>query len=44
LQRAQAIGDYEALLSRGRRVMRIHLSSPKKLQALFEGFSGEGFV
>lgn len=28
LQRAQAVGDYEALVGRNRRVMRLHLSSP----------------
>jgi hypothetical protein len=31
LQRAQAIGDFEALESRGRRVLRIHISDPGML-------------
>lgn len=34
LQRAQAIGDYEALLARGRRVLRVHLSHPELLAEL----------
>ena len=34
LERAQALGDYEALASRGRRVLRLHLASPSGLKAL----------
>jgi transaldolase / glucose-6-phosphate isomerase len=34
LQRAQAIGDYEALLARSRRVLRVHLSHPGMLADL----------
>ena len=29
LERAQALGDLEALLSRGRRVIRVHLPRPE---------------
>jgi hypothetical protein len=31
LIRAQALGDYETLLARRRRVLRVHLSSPADL-------------
>jgi hypothetical protein len=31
LERAQALGDYEALIARGRRVLRLHLSSPDEV-------------
>ena len=34
LQRAQAIGDYEALAARGRKILRLHLSSPEEIQQL----------
>ncbi len=34
LERAQAIGDYEALGARGSRVLRIHLSNPNEVQKL----------
>jgi transaldolase/glucose-6-phosphate isomerase len=34
LERAQALGDYEALASRGRRILRLHLSSPASLKDL----------
>jgi len=38
LERAQALGDYEALLARGRRVMRVNLEHPRHLQALIDAF------
>ncbi len=34
LQRCQALGDYEALLARGRRVLRLHLSEPGAVRTL----------
>jgi len=34
LQRAQAIGDYEALAARGRKILRFHLSSPEEIRQL----------
>lgn len=34
LERAQAIGDYEALVSRGRRIIRFHLPSNESLRSL----------
>ncbi len=34
LQRAQAIGDFEALYDRGRRILRIHLSAAGQLEKL----------
>ena len=34
LELAQAMGDYEALISRGRRVLRVHLASPDEVQKL----------
>ena len=34
LLRAQALGDYETLVSRGRRVLRVHLSRPEQLAEL----------
>jgi hypothetical protein len=36
LQRGQALGDYEALASRGRRILRIHLSKPGAVAGLAE--------
>ncbi len=33
LERAQALGDYEALVSRGRRIIRLHFPSIEKLQS-----------
>lgn len=38
LQRAQALGDYEALAARGRRILRLHFSEPGRLQAFVEAF------
>jgi transaldolase/glucose-6-phosphate isomerase len=32
--RAQALGDYEALVARRRRVLRIHLASPNYIESL----------
>jgi transaldolase/glucose-6-phosphate isomerase len=34
LIRAQALGDYEALIEAGRKVLRIHLSDPNDLEQL----------
>jgi hypothetical protein len=34
LERAQALGDYEALASRGRRILRLNLSSPESVKLL----------
>jgi hypothetical protein len=31
LEHAQALGDYEALVARGRRVLRLHLSNPDEV-------------
>jgi transaldolase/glucose-6-phosphate isomerase len=39
LIRAQALGDYETLVARGRRVMRVHLSSVKELPLLVKSLS-----
>lgn len=36
LERAQALGDYEALAARGRRILRLHLPSPDRVQKLIE--------
>jgi len=36
LERAQALGDYEALAARGRRILRVHLPSPSALCELIE--------
>jgi transaldolase/glucose-6-phosphate isomerase len=36
LERGQALGDYEALASRGRRILRIHLPKPGAVGALAE--------
>jgi hypothetical protein len=34
LERAQALGDYEALAARGRRILRLNLSSPESVKLL----------
>jgi len=34
LERAQAVGDYEALVSCGRRIIRLHLTSIERLQTV----------
>jgi transaldolase / glucose-6-phosphate isomerase len=34
LERCQALGDYEALVARGRRILRLHLNSPDFLMEL----------
>jgi|CXWL01.1.fsa_nt_gi transaldolase/glucose-6-phosphate isomerase len=39
LIRAQALGDYEALLAAGRKVIRIRLSQPAELEKLIEAVS-----
>ena len=36
LERAQALGDYEALAARKRRILRVQLSSPQAIQKLVE--------
>jgi len=36
LERAQALGDYEALKARGRRVLRLHLSNPDEVGKIGE--------
>jgi len=40
LERAQALGDYEALLARQRRLLRIHLPSRRALQLLVQAVHG----
>ncbi|MBU4225538.1 MAG: hypothetical protein KKC71_06935, partial [Chloroflexi bacterium] len=34
LERAEALGDYEALAGRGRRILRVHLPSPEAASEL----------
>jgi transaldolase/glucose-6-phosphate isomerase len=34
LERAQALGDYEALAARGRRILRLNLPSPESVKLL----------
>ena len=41
LIRAQALGDYETLMARGRRVLRVHLSRPGDLSALLQALHGQ---
>ena len=41
LIRAQALGDYETLKSRGRRVLRVHLSRPQDVNALVQLVQGQ---
>lgn len=36
LERAQALGDLEALINRGRRTLRLHLDQPDKLRRIIE--------
>ncbi len=36
LERAQSLGDYEALAARNRRILRIHLSNPQEIKLLVE--------
>jgi transaldolase / glucose-6-phosphate isomerase len=36
LERAQSLGDYEALAARSRRILRVHLPSPQAIQALVD--------
>jgi transaldolase/glucose-6-phosphate isomerase len=36
LERCQALGDYEALEARGRRILRIHLPSPQAIQNIVD--------
>ena len=40
LIRAQALGDYEALVASGRKVLRVHLPSVSKINALVEALLG----
>lgn len=39
LERAQALGDYEALVGRGRQILRLHLPSPRALERLLQALS-----
>ncbi|MEJ5225783.1 MAG: hypothetical protein WHV44_15100, partial [Anaerolineales bacterium] len=39
LQRAQALGDYEALAARGRRILRLHFGEAGRLQAFVESLA-----
>jgi transaldolase / glucose-6-phosphate isomerase len=39
LERAQALGDLEALLAQGRRVLRIHLIKPEAISRLVEALT-----
>lgn len=39
LQRAQALGDYEALAARGRRILRLHFSEAGRLQSFIESLT-----
>jgi transaldolase/glucose-6-phosphate isomerase len=36
LERAQSLGDYEALAARGRRILRLHLPAPEAVQRLVD--------
>jgi transaldolase/glucose-6-phosphate isomerase len=38
LEQAQALGDYQALVARGRRVLRLHVPSPDYLSRLVDAF------
>ena len=40
LERAQALGDYEALQARGQRVLRVHLPGPNELKKLLSALNG----
>ena len=40
LQKAQAIGDYEALEARGRRILRLHLTNPDEIRRIADDFNG----
>jgi transaldolase/glucose-6-phosphate isomerase len=40
LERAQALGDFEALQARGQRVLRLHLTSPGVLQKILDAIGG----
>ncbi len=39
LIRAQALGDYEALIKAGRRILRIHLASPKDVEQIVQALA-----
>jgi len=39
LEHAQALGDYEALAARERRILRVHLPSPEAVSELFQALS-----
>jgi transaldolase/glucose-6-phosphate isomerase len=43
LIRSQALGDYETLVARGRRVLRVHLSKPSDIRALITELSSQPF-
>jgi len=36
LERAQVLGDYEALVARGRRVLRVHMDKPADVDELID--------
>ncbi len=36
LEKAQALGDYEALSARGRRILRLHLRTPDMLHLIID--------
>jgi hypothetical protein len=40
LIRAQALGDYEALIKEGRKVLRVHLISPTDVGRILDALSG----
>jgi hypothetical protein len=40
LIRAQALGDYETLVARGRRVIRMHLPKPEDVGLLVKTLAG----
>jgi transaldolase/glucose-6-phosphate isomerase len=39
LIRAQALGDYEALIEAGRKVLRVHLANPKDVQQIIDALT-----
>ncbi len=41
LIRAQALGDYETLVARGRRVLRVHLSKPQDIASLADTLAAQ---
>jgi hypothetical protein len=39
LIRAQALGDYEALIEADQKVLRVHLSSPRDVQKIIQALA-----